>query len=718
MVVIAATSAGSFLARNEGERRERLEAGFDARAATGARFVEAYVDELWGRGRTLGLTALTGDVAPGELSQLAAEGGYRGAGLFDEHGRLLAGAPDVPALIGTTGLPARYPHLARAFETGTPTISGVVRSTAYPGERMIGFAVPFSTGHGMRVLSVSYSVARTPMERYLQTALPARFQPSQTYLVDRAGELIAGGGQAIPRPATLRQTAAEVAGALGRAVHGFVDVDGRRTYYTSAEIAGTPWRLVFTVPAEVLFAPISGTSRWVPWGTLAAFGLACLVGIALLERYLAERTRLRTVLETAADAYIAMDAHGVITNWNDAARDTFGWSAEQARGRRVADLIVPEHHREAHVAGLARFTATGRRHMPPGPLQLPAMHRDGHEIPVELSLTAMPWQGSWQFHAFLRDISERRRSEAAVVEAERRFRVAFDMAPAGTALISLQDDDLGRLIRVNRELRDMFGYTVEELERRTLADAVHPDDRAATEELAHHLGSGLIAQETTELRCVHADGHTLWVELSARAIPDADGTARYAVTQIHDITGRRAENQRLTALAMQDPLTGLANRALLSDRLERALARSAQSHRLLAVMVCDLDQFKPVNDTYGHAAGDHVLREVAARLRECVRPSDTVARLGGDEFVVLCEDLDGEATAERIHERIHDRLHGPFILDSTPVGIGASIGLAITTGTAGADVSTAAAAVLAQADRHMYQAKHRIRDASTPAVRL
>jgi diguanylate cyclase (GGDEF)-like protein len=160
-------------------------------------------------------------------------------------------------------------------------------------------------------------------------------------------------------------------------------------------------------------------------------------------------------------------------------------------------------------------------------------------------------------------------------------------------------------------------------------------------------------------RYLHADGHVVWVKASIAVIRSPDGHPLYAVTQVDNITDRRAETERLSAKAWQDPLTGMGNRLLFDERMAQAVTRAVHTRRPLGVIFCDLDRFKTVNDTYGHAAGDTVLRAVATRIRDTVRAGDTVARLGGDEFAVLCEDLETPAGCEPVIERLQTTLNQP-----------------------------------------------------------
>jgi diguanylate cyclase (GGDEF)-like protein/PAS domain S-box-containing protein len=204
-----------------------------------------------------------------------------------------------------------------------------------------------------------------------------------------------------------------------------------------------------------------------------------------------------------------------------------------------------------------------------------------------------------------------------------------------------------------------------------------------------------------ELRQHHKDGTPIEVELSTAPLWTPTGEPAGMIAVAADITGRKRLEKQLRHQAFHDPLTGLPNRALFHDRLEHALARIARHGGLLGVLLLDLDGFKTVNDSLGHAAGDELLGVVAKRLRAAVRPSDTVARLGGDEFVVLVEDASHAGEADAVAERLLATLAEPVTLAGrdTPISAGASVGIVTTNGSApGGDL-------LRDADIAMYLAK-------------
>ena len=202
-----------------------------------------------------------------------------------------------------------------------------------------------------------------------------------------------------------------------------------------------------------------------------------------------------------------------------------------------------------------------------------------------------------------------------------------------------------------------------------------------------------------ECRFVRADGRAVWVLVSTATVPEAPGRPAHLIMHVEDIDARKALEAELLHRALHDPLTGLANRALLAQRIDDALIRRVRPSCLLFV---DLDGFKAVNDRYGHAVGDQLLQQLAQRLTALVRPQDVCARLGGDEFVVLCVDTQPHQ-AEAIAERLRAAVAEPFAIEGRAISITAAIGVSAS------DITTAIdpALLLRQADERMYEAKRR-----------
>ena len=253
----------------------------------------------------------------------------------------------------------------------------------------------------------------------------------------------------------------------------------------------------------------------------------------------------------------------------------------------------------------------------------------------------------------------------------------FEQARIGLALADLS----GRYVRVNTTYAELVGRSPEDLVGVPFTDVLHPDDQST--DAPARLLTGREGALQTEERYLHADGRVRWVLHGVTVVPDARGAPAWFAVSAQDITERRRAEQDLRDLAavlseraVRDPLTGLANRVLLEERLRAALARDARNGRATAVLFLDLDGFKSVNDAHGHDAGDAVLRAVARRLVSAVRPSDTVARLGGDEFVVLVESTDPDHVAALV-ERLRSTVLEPVdVRGEGTVEVGVSIGTA------------------------------------------
>jgi diguanylate cyclase (GGDEF)-like protein/PAS domain S-box-containing protein len=304
-------------------------------------------------------------------------------------------------------------------------------------------------------------------------------------------------------------------------------------------------------------------------------------------------------------------------------------------------------------------------------------------------------------------------------EAGSRLQVLVEHVPAAV-YIDMADpgvSDGGRLAYMSPQISGILGYRPDELvgDPELWPSRIHPDDRAAALEAyeAHWLtGQPLRA----EYRMLRRDGTEVWLRDEAYAMPD-DTQSGHPVSQglLVDITDRKRLESKLIHDALHDPLTGIANRVLLRDHLERALARRGRIASTIGLLFVDLDDFKRINDSYGHAAGDEILVRVAERIVSAVRAEDVVGRQSGDEFAVLLTHVRDVADAVTSADRILAELRRPILLGAHSIIIGGTIGVAIAT-----EPGAGAEDLLTQADAAMYAAKadgkgrHAVYDAWMP----
>jgi diguanylate cyclase (GGDEF)-like protein/PAS domain S-box-containing protein len=291
---------------------------------------------------------------------------------------------------------------------------------------------------------------------------------------------------------------------------------------------------------------------------------------------------------------------------------------------------------------------------------------------------------SWRLNEDVRDRMRRN---------ERRFRGAFDDAPIGMAIVALD----GTVTRVNAELAAKTGYTAAELQEMRLAELLAPEERTP----GMHWPSAELHGASEERRYVRADGTAGWAlwQHAVMAGQD-DGRPLAFITHVIDISKRKHAERQLDYQAHHDALTGLPNRKLFVERLEAALD-DRDGGRSVAVLFVDLDNFKLVNDSLGHGAGDRLLSALADRMRRVLRPDDVIARFGGDEFAVLVRSVGDARDAGRVADRLAGSLRAPVVLDGEQRFVTASIGICVAP--RGADID--AGALLRDADAAMYRAK-------------
>ena len=396
--------------------------------------------------------------------------------------------------------------------------------------------------------------------------------------------------------------------------------------------------------------------------------------------------RYRAIVQDQTEVICRYLPDSTLTFVNDAYCRSFDQPAEALIGRKFLDF-VPEAERAEMMARI---------------LALRPGEATSYEILVPAPDGTMVWQ-HWtdraigdpivEYQAVGRDVTERKRAEAAAQAAAEQTALVLTAGRMGTWHWDALAD---RLTWDDTQCR-LFGLEPDEAPR-TLASflsLVHPEDRGRLEQVTR-------ADEPfeDEFRILHADGSIRWIAERGIATHDASGRIIRMLGVNYDTTERKAAEERIRELALTDPLTGLPNRRTLQELLTREMARAARGGPVVALLLVDLDDFKRINDTLGHAAGDTLLAEVARRLQASVREGDIVARIGGDEFAVLATAEEDGGRFAALAERLVEKMDAPVQLHGTDVRAGASVGLATFPGDA-AD----AGALLAHADLALYAAK-------------
>jgi diguanylate cyclase (GGDEF)-like protein/PAS domain S-box-containing protein len=425
---------------------------------------------------------------------------------------------------------------------------------------------------------------------------------------------------------------------------------------------------------------------------------AGLVG-SLLARQESEQAahaaeeRYRALVEHASDLMLICDPAGRITH--AAGRRLLAFTEGEPRSDRIADFVHPDDLDRVVAAyeELVARPATSVR------LEVRVRSGDGNWLILEVVATNHldhPSIGGIVINA--RDITDRRRAETELRENEERLRTLVASLPGSVYRCRAAPpwDD----VWVSDGVETLTGWPAEAFMAREVRydELILPEHRPRTdEEMLAAIAAG--TDFTIEYPLRTRWGEVRWMQERGRAVYDPDGTPTFVDGVIFDITERKELEQRLAWDAAHDPLTGLVNRTQLLEALHAELARAGRSATTVAVLYLDLDRFKLVNDTFGHAAGDELLVEVARRLQSAVRTDDLVARSGGDEFVVVCAGVRTQAEVQQVTERLHRLWAEPFTVRHQPVYLSVSIGVAI------ADPLSTPGGLLRDADIALYRAK-------------
>ncbi|HEX7381700.1 MAG TPA: EAL domain-containing protein [Nevskiaceae bacterium] len=425
-------------------------------------------------------------------------------------------------------------------------------------------------------------------------------------------------------------------------------------------------------------------SRVLLAGVLGIAGIVCLLWFWLARRVVSDirgsEERYRLLFDSAPDAIVMVDERdGRVLAANRAA---VRWM-----GENPADPVGLPYDQWCGACGLREV---GRQ------VEEAPAEGDGLRV-VETQVSRVRWKKRIVRQALVRDVSER-------VEREKAHRIAAKALASITEGVIIADAAL-RIVSVNAAACRITGFMTAELVGKKLDwSRSFPDGTPLTRDIwdtADATGSW-----SGEVQSLRRDGTPYPEQLSVSAILDPKQRVLQYVAVFSDVSAAKADRARLEQLAKRDPLTGLANREEFQRRCDAALARAAEEHRVAAVLFMDLDAFKVVNDSYGHAIGDQVLRLAGARIRSQLRECDTAARIGGDEFAVLLQDLAIREDAAALGEQMLAVLRKPFQVDEYEVNVTASMGVASYPQDA-ADTQ----GLISNANSAVYAAKREERDA-------
>jgi len=408
--------------------------------------------------------------------------------------------------------------------------------------------------------------------------------------------------------------------------------------------------------------------------------------------------RVRGAFDYAAIGMALIAPDGRWLKVNQSLCGIVGYSEQEMLGltyrdiTHPADLAMISAHATKLLAGEIATYEVEKRYV----------HKRGHDVYVLLSMSLVRDgnDAPLYFICQIQNISARKSTEEALFVEQERARVTLDSI--GDAVLTT--DTAGNISYLNAVAEKMTGWSREEAAGRPLTEVFHIVDHITRQPARNPAKMALAENKTVSMAAgvvlIRRDGSEVGIEDSAAPIHDRDGKVSGAVLVFHDVTVSRGMTEKMAHLAQHDALTDLPNRVLLNERIAQAIALARRNGRKAAVLFLDVDHFKQVNDSLGHAMGDKLLLSVAARLLACVRVSDTVSRQGGDEFLVLLPDIERSQDAARFATNMLAAQALPHPIDGQELHVTISIGIGLYPDD-GQDADT----VIKSADIAMYHAK-------------
>ena len=393
----------------------------------------------------------------------------------------------------------------------------------------------------------------------------------------------------------------------------------------------------------------------------------------------------QTLFDTLPIGLALSRRDGQLVEVNPAFAAIIGRSVVETLGLNFKDITPPNP-----AAQREQLQRDGRY----GPYEKHYRHLDGHPVPVRLSELLVQRNGETLVLSSVEDISDLKATEQELRRSEQELRTILDTLPD----TFYRTDAQGRVVMVSKTVETLLGWTPEEMYGRRMADLyVEPHGRERFL-AALAAGDGIVLGYEAELW--RKDGSTIWVATSSHYLRDDEGRIIGVEGAARDVSLLKASQAQLDHLAHHDPLTGLANRLVFTDRLSHAIALARREDYQVAVLFLDLDRFKDINDSFGHPAGDMLLQEAAERLTRTVREQDTVARLGGDEFIILLDAIEDPQDAVTLARKLIDAFEPPFTVAGHTLRLTLSLGISLYPRD-GNDAET----LVRNADAAMYRAK-------------
>jgi diguanylate cyclase (GGDEF)-like protein/PAS domain S-box-containing protein len=415
--------------------------------------------------------------------------------------------------------------------------------------------------------------------------------------------------------------------------------------------------------------------------------------------------QIRILLSSVSEGILTIDDGGIIQSFNPAAALIFDYSADQVLGKNIK-MLMPSTMHESHDAGMHSYIEGGPAKVIGKNVELPGLRSDGSAFQLELSINEMYVNDRRLFVGIMRDITERKQAELELFEEKERLHVT--LKSIGDAVITT--DTLGLITYLNPVAEIMTGWSNREANGKTLPEVFRIIDEKTQEPALNPVKAVLESRATAGLAentilVQRYSGAHFPIEDSAAPIRGKKGDIIGVVLVFHDVSQAKKMAAEMTYQATHDSLTGLINRREFERRVELALQTGKMQHKEHSLLYLDLDQFKIVNDTCGHIAGDQLLRQLTSALLLKLRQTDTLARLGGDEFGVLLDSCPTSAAlkiAEVLRTTVNDFL---FAWSDKSFSVGVSIGL-VTFSNDGITLTD----VLQMADSACYVAKEKGRN--------